>query len=44
MTFRYEPWAVNPTPNPELVGPGLRTCDPWKQGDPTIPSGTGFSF
>jgi hypothetical protein len=33
--------AVNPTPNAQPRGPGLRICDPRRHGDPTIPPGTG---
>jgi hypothetical protein len=36
--------AVNPMPTPQPGGPGLRICDPRRQGDPAIPPGTGYPF
>jgi hypothetical protein len=32
--------AVNLTLKPQPGGPGLRICDPRRQGDPAIPPGT----
>jgi hypothetical protein len=32
--------AVNSIPNPQPRGPGLRICDPWRQGDPAVPPDT----
>jgi hypothetical protein len=37
-------WIVNPAPNPQPGGPGLRIYDPRRQGGPAIPPGTGYSF
>jgi hypothetical protein len=36
-------WIVSPAPNPH-PGPGLRIYDPWRQGGPAIPPGTGYPF
>jgi hypothetical protein len=36
--------AVNPTLNPQPLGPGLRICDPRRQSDPRILQGTGYQF
>jgi hypothetical protein len=33
---------VSPAPNPQLGGPGLRTYDLRRQGDPAITPGTGY--
>jgi hypothetical protein len=33
--------VVSPTPNPQSGGPGLCIYDPWRQGGPAIPPGTG---
>jgi hypothetical protein len=43
ITF-LEGWIVSPAPNPQPGGPGLRIYDPWRQGDPAIPLGTGYPF
>lgn len=32
--------TVNPKPNSQAAGPGLRICDSRRQGDPPIPPGT----
>jgi hypothetical protein len=40
ITF-LQGWIVSPAPNPQPGGPGLRIYDPWGQGDPAIPPGTG---
>jgi hypothetical protein len=37
----YRAEAVDPKPNPQLGGPGLRICDPRRQGDPAIPQALG---
>jgi hypothetical protein len=37
-------WIVNPTPNPQPGGPGLRSYDPRRQGGPAILPGTGYPF
>jgi hypothetical protein len=34
--------AVNPTPNPQPGGPGVRICDPPEKDDPDVPPGTGY--
>jgi hypothetical protein len=34
--------AVNPTPNSQPGGPGIRICDPRRQDDPAIPPGTEY--
>jgi hypothetical protein len=45
LRFRnsYFLWCgvVSPTPNPQPGGPGLHIYDPWRQGSPAIPLGTG---
>jgi hypothetical protein len=36
--------SVNTMLNAQLGGPSLHICDPQRQGDPTIPPGTGYLF
>jgi hypothetical protein len=43
MTF-LQGWIISPAPNPQPGGPGLRICDPRRQGGPAIPPGTGYTF
>jgi hypothetical protein len=43
ITF-LQVWIVNPAPNPQPGGQGLRIYDPWRQGGPAIPPGTGYPF
>jgi hypothetical protein len=33
--------VISPTPKPQPGEPGLRIYDPWRQGGPAIPPGTG---
>jgi hypothetical protein len=43
ITF-LQGWIVSPASNPQPGGSGLRIYDPWRQGGPVIPPGTGNPF